>query len=92
MSASNLEVLSPNVQIDENYIEVDYEYQTSSVKRDGGKIQVSNLFCLKIFFFFESYVIFYRNRAGRKWLFSQLLLLSGYKIDIFFMTLNKVRV
>ncbi|XP_055855550.1 inositol-3-phosphate synthase [Episyrphus balteatus] len=40
MSASNLEVLSPNVQIDENYIEVDYEYQTSSVKRDGGKIQV----------------------------------------------------
>lgn len=40
MSASKLEVLSPNVQIDENFIEVDYEYQTSSVKRDGDKIQV----------------------------------------------------
>lgn len=40
MSASNLEVLSPNVQIDENFIEVDYDYQTSSVKREGDKIQV----------------------------------------------------
>lgn len=40
MSASNLEVLSPNVQIDENFIEVDYDYQTSSVKREGDKIQL----------------------------------------------------
>uniref|UniRef100_T1PP12 inositol-3-phosphate synthase n=1 Tax=Musca domestica TaxID=7370 RepID=T1PP12_MUSDO len=42
-SANNttLEVVSPNVQISENYIETDYTYQTSNVKRlANGKIQV----------------------------------------------------
>lgn len=40
MSALKLEVLSPNVEIHDDVIEVDYEYQTSSVKRIGDKIQV----------------------------------------------------
>lgn len=43
-SAKNttLEIVSPNVQISENYIETDYTYQTSNVKRlANGKIQVS---------------------------------------------------
>ncbi|XP_075164862.1 inositol-3-phosphate synthase [Haematobia irritans] len=36
-----LEVISPNVQITEDYIETDYAYQTSNVKRlANGKIQV----------------------------------------------------
>lgn len=40
---ATLEVISPKVQISENYIETDYEYQTSHVKRSAnGKIQVSD--------------------------------------------------
>lgn len=42
ISAENLEVISPHVQITEDYIETDYTYQTSHVKRlANGKIQVS---------------------------------------------------
>lgn len=36
-----LEVISPKVQITDSFIETDYEYQTSQVKRlPNGKIQV----------------------------------------------------
>lgn len=44
VDTATLEVISPKVQINENYIETDYEYQTSHVKRSAnGKIQVSEL-------------------------------------------------
>lgn len=40
-ATTTLEVVSPNVLITENYIETDYTYQTSNVKRlANGKIQV----------------------------------------------------
>ena len=43
----NLEVISPKVQITDSFIETDYEYQTSNVKRlPSGKIQVR---CFKKF-------------------------------------------
>ncbi|XP_060660189.1 inositol-3-phosphate synthase [Drosophila nasuta] len=38
---STLEVISPKVHVDDEYIETDYDYQTSHVKRSaGGQIQV----------------------------------------------------
>lgn len=41
VDAATLEVISPKVQITDNYIDTDYEYQTSHVKRTAnGKIQV----------------------------------------------------
>lgn len=41
-ATETLEVISPHVQISESYIETDYAYQTSNVKRlANGKIQVS---------------------------------------------------
>ena len=42
MSSTNIEVISPNVQISPDFIETDYKYQTSQVKRTAtGKYQVS---------------------------------------------------
>ncbi|CAD7012195.1 unnamed protein product [Ceratitis capitata] len=41
VDVSSLEVISPKVQISDNYIETDYEYQTSHVKRTAnGRIQI----------------------------------------------------
>lgn len=44
-TVESLEVISPKVQITDRFIETDYEYQTSHVKRlDNGKIQVCLVF------------------------------------------------
>ncbi|XP_030375157.1 inositol-3-phosphate synthase [Scaptodrosophila lebanonensis] len=37
---SVLEIISPNVHVDDEFIETDYEYKTSNVKRIDGKVQV----------------------------------------------------
>lgn len=48
MKDFNLEIVSPNVKISDEYIESMIEYQISHVRKlDDGKIQVSELFFIE---------------------------------------------
>ena len=45
-----LHVESPNVRYTRDYIEADYDYHTTSVKKDGARIVVSHYYYCRAYF------------------------------------------
>ncbi len=43
MSNMKIEVESPNVTYSEEYIQAEYDYQSTDVKQEGNKIKVINI-------------------------------------------------
>ena len=58
-----LEVISPKVQISESFIETDYDYQTSHVKRTAnGKIQVS--FSINFIYYIQQIFLMVKSKMN----------------------------